>query len=87
LNVQALVHGSIGGVEESRFQTRGVSVAGEQFLDAAGRVRADPRQDVTQAGERIDPAEPATGRQAVEERRPAADEQPVLAADRAGSLV
>jgi len=49
-----------------------VPVALEQFLDAAGRMRADPRQDVTQAGERIDPAELATGHHAAEDRRPAA---------------
>jgi len=42
----------------------------EQFLDAAGRVGADSRQDVTQVGERIDPAELATGDQAVDHRRP-----------------
>ena len=92
LNVQVLVRGSIGGVEESRLQTRGVPVAGEQSLNAAGRVRVDLRQDVTQIGERMDPAELAAGRQAVDHRRPAAAvvmtaEQPVLTVDRAGTPV
>ena len=53
-----------------RLRMCGFPVAQEQFLDAAGRVRVDSRQDVTQAGEPIDPAELATGRQAVGHRRP-----------------